>query len=138
MPEHDDDGDVGDEPDEIDSGTAGAIDSEIDDDDDDDLPPTEPEPVVLPIEEVLDLHSFAPRDILSVVEEYLREARALGLTEVRLIHGRGVGIQRRLIRKSLAKNEAVIAFGDAPPHLGGWGATLVRLASLPPPRDPSR
>ena len=97
-------------------------------------PPREPDPVVIAIEEVLDLHSFAPRDVLSVVEEYLREARALGLPEVRLIHGRGTGMQRRMIRKHLASHEGVLAYGDAPAHLGGWGATLVRLAEPRKPR----
>ncbi|MBI1846635.1 MAG: Smr/MutS family protein [Candidatus Rokubacteria bacterium] len=85
------------------------------------------EPVRIPIEDALDLHAFAPRDIRGVVEEYLREARARGFSEVRLIHGRGIGAQRASVRAVLERHPAVLAFADAPPERGGWGATLVRL-----------
>ncbi len=85
------------------------------------------EPVRLPIEEVLDLHSFAPKEIPSVVEEYLEQCRQAGLSEVRLIHGRGIGAQRAVVRRLLTKHPDVVSFTDAPPQAGGWGATLVRL-----------
>ncbi len=87
----------------------------------------EDEPVPLPIEDALDLHAFAPRDVASVVEEYLEAAHARGFREVRLIHGRGTGTQRRVVRAVLARHPLVAGFADAPPERGGWGATVVRL-----------
>jgi DNA-nicking Smr family endonuclease len=80
---------------------------------------------VVPVTGELDLHNFAPRDIPSVVEEYVRACREQGLLSLRLVHGRG---QRAVVRRVLARLDGVIAFDDAPPLLGGWGATLVRLA----------
>lgn len=88
-------------------------------------------PVPVPIEEVLDLHPFHPRDIPSVVEEYLREAAARGFQQVRLIHGRGRGFQRQVVQELLARHPLVLRFGDAPPERGGWGATLVWLKPTP-------
>ena len=85
------------------------------------------EPVVLPIEDSLDLHTFAPRDVASVVEEYLIEAAARGFHEVRVIHGRGIGVQREIVRAVLSRHPLVESFADAPPERGGWGATVVRL-----------
>jgi DNA-nicking Smr family endonuclease len=85
------------------------------------------EPVVLPIGDVLDLHSFKPQDIPSVVEEYLGECRRSGILQVRLIHGKGAGVQRAIIRSLVDKNPSVISFKDAPAEAGGWGATIVRL-----------
>lgn len=87
-----------------------------------------PEEVVLPIEDRLDLHAFAPRDVRSVVEAYLDEARSAGFREVRLIHGRGVGVQREIVRSLLGRRDDVAEFFDAPPERGGWGATIVRFA----------
>lgn len=84
-------------------------------------------PVVLPIEDAIDLHAFAPRDVPSVVAEYLDAAGAAGFDEVRLIHGRGIGVQRAAVRRVLAAHRAVAAYGDAPPERGGRGATVVRL-----------
>ena len=82
----------------------------------------------LPITEELDLHAFAPRDVPSVVEEYLRACREEGLTLVRVVHGRGRGVQRAEVRRVLQRMTAEVeSFGDAPPASGGWGATLVRL-----------
>ncbi len=83
------------------------------------------EPVVVPIEDSLDLHAFAPQDIPSVVDEYLRAARQRGLKEVRLIHGRGQGVQRGIVQSLLAGHELVKRFFDAPAERGGWGATIV-------------
>ena len=87
----------------------------------------EPDPVSLPIEDSLDLHSFAPRAVRPVVEEYLKEAAARGFSEVRLIHGRGIGVQRASVQGLLAGHPLVERFFDAPPERGGWGATVVVL-----------
>jgi DNA-nicking Smr family endonuclease len=87
------------------------------------------EPVPIPIEDALDLHAFAPADVRSVVDEYLREAHARGLDEVRLIHGRGIGVQRASVQSLLRTHPLVAGFADAPPERGGWGATIVRLRS---------
>jgi DNA-nicking Smr family endonuclease len=87
----------------------------------------EPDPVSLPIEDSLDLHSFAPKDVRPVVEEYLKEAAARGFREVRLIHGRGIGVQRSSVQGLLAGHPQVERFFDAPPERGGWGATVVVL-----------
>lgn len=85
------------------------------------------EPVVLEIEDSIDLHGFQPRDIPSVAEEYLWEASAAGFVEVRLIHGRGKGVQRARVRSVLEAHPAVVDYRDAPATRGGWGATVVRL-----------
>jgi DNA-nicking Smr family endonuclease len=80
----------------------------------------------VPIEDSLDLHAFQPRDIPSVVEEYVRAAHEAGLREVRLIHGRGTGVQRGIVQAALEKHPLVTAFHDAPEsHLGATVATLV-------------
>jgi DNA-nicking Smr family endonuclease len=91
-------------------------------------------PIRIPIEDVLDLHPFAPRDVRSVVEEYLEQAHARGFSEVRLIHGRGIGAQRASVRALLARHPLVIGFADAPAERGGWGATVVRLRTDGPGR----
>jgi len=88
------------------------------------------EPVSLPIEDSLDLHSFAPKDVRPVVEEYLKEAAARGFREVRLIHGRGIGVQRASVQGLLAGHPLVARFFDAPPGRGGWGATVVVLKTV--------
>ncbi len=93
------------------------------DDPDDETPPDE-DPVVLPIEDHIDLHPFAPRDIPSVVEEYVWQCHEEGLREVRIIHGRGKGVQRRIVQSALEKNPLVESCHDAPPERGGWGATV--------------
>ncbi len=85
------------------------------------------EPVVLPVEDALDLHPFAPRDIPSVVESYLESAAKAGFREVRLVHGRGKGVQRDRVRGVLARNPRVESYAQAPPERGGWGATIVWL-----------
>ena len=85
------------------------------------------DPIHVPIEDALDLHSFGPRDVASVVEEYLRAAHERGFREVRIIHGRGIGVQRSIVRAVLSRHLLVISFADAPPARGGWGATIVRL-----------
>ena len=85
------------------------------------------EPVVLPVEDSIDLHPFAPKDIPSVVEEYLEQCRQAGLKEVRIIHGRGIGIQRNIVRSILQRHPLVLSFQDAPAEAGGWGAAFVLL-----------
>jgi DNA-nicking Smr family endonuclease len=87
------------------------------------------EPVVLPIEDSIDLHAFRPKDVSSVVEEYLEQCGQAGLTEVRIVHGRGTGVQRNIVRSILRKHPRVLSFQDAPAEAGGWGATLVVLRS---------
>ena len=87
------------------------------------------DPVVLPIEESIDLHGFRPGEILEVVDAYLDAAREAGFREVRLIHGRGRGVQRARVQQLLARDPRVLGFHDAPPGRGGWGATLVELAA---------
>jgi Smr domain len=88
-------------------------------------------PIVIPIEDSLDLHPFAPQDIPSVVEEYIEQCSQAGIYEIRLIHGRGKGIQRRIIRSLLEKHPQVLFFKDALPELGGWGATVAVLKHGP-------
>ena len=85
------------------------------------------DPVIVPIEDALDLHPFAPRDVPSVVESYLESAAGAGFREVRLVHGRGTGFQRRRVRAVLEGHPLVAGFRDAPPERGGWGATVVVL-----------
>ena len=85
------------------------------------------DPVILPIEDSIDLHTFAPRDIPDVVESYLEAAHEEGLEEVRIIHGRGKGVQKERVRHVLEKSDLVERFEEATPDRGGWGATVVRL-----------
>lgn len=85
------------------------------------------EPVEIPPQDSLDLHPFQPKDIPSVVEEYLEQCKQAGLTEVRLIHGKGKGVQRNIVRSILSKHPVVSSFHDGPPEAGGWGATIVVL-----------
>jgi dsDNA-specific endonuclease/ATPase MutS2 len=100
---------------------------ETEPDDDDARPPGPDDVVVVEIEDSIDLHTFAPRDVPSVVEEYLFEAQRLGFEEVRVIHGRGKGVQRAVVQRVLAGHPAVASFADAPATRGGWGATVVQL-----------
>ena len=86
-----------------------------------------PEPVTLEITDVFDLHSIPPRDVKRVVVEYLQQARQKGFTRVRIIHGKGVGVQRELVRAVLAATPFVRDFSDAPPEAGGWGVTVAHL-----------
>ena len=94
---------------------------------DDELEDGPPEPVAIPITDTLDLHPFRPADVRDVALEYLSEAHARGFRQVRLIHGRGIGVQRELIRALLETHELVKAFHDADGSGGGWGATVVLL-----------
>lgn len=83
------------------------------------------EPIEVPITEILDLHPFRPQEVASVVREYLDAAHELGLKRLRIIHGRGRGVQRNTVRTLLERDSRVVAFGDAPLEAGGWGATWV-------------
>lgn len=85
------------------------------------------DPIVIPIADHLDLHPFRPKDIPSVVEEYLEQCKDAGFSEVRLIHGKGKGVQRNIVRSLLSKLPAVLSFHDGPLEAGGWGATVVIL-----------
>jgi DNA-nicking Smr family endonuclease len=90
--------------------------------------PEDPDaPVVLPIEDSIDLHAFAPKDVSSVVESYLEAAREAGFREVRIIHGRGKGVQKERVRQVLGHSEHVEHVEEATPDRGGFGATVVRL-----------
>ncbi|MBI4523785.1 MAG: Smr/MutS family protein [Deltaproteobacteria bacterium] len=90
-----------------------------------------PEPVIVPIEDSIDLHAFSPKDIPSVIEEYIDQCRRAGIYEIRIIHGRGKGVQRQITRSILRKHLAVLSFTDAAPESGGWGATVVQLKEKP-------
>jgi dsDNA-specific endonuclease/ATPase MutS2 len=100
-------------------------------DDRDDADPAGPEPgldpVPLAIGDVLDLHSFPPREVPDLVRDWLDAAYEAGYRELRIIHGRGVGVQRRTVRTLLERDPRVVGFSDAPPTAGGWGATVVEL-----------
>ena len=85
------------------------------------------DPVEIPITTVFDLHSFQPRDVANAVEAYLVEAHRLGFSAVRIVHGRGIGVQRETVRRILAATPFVTAYRDAPAEAGGWGATIVDL-----------
>ena len=85
------------------------------------------EPIRIPITDVFDLHTVPPRDVKPIVEEYLQEANRLGFKALRIIHGRGIGVQREMVRSILAATPFVESFSDAPLEAGGWGATLVTL-----------
>jgi dsDNA-specific endonuclease/ATPase MutS2 len=86
-----------------------------------------PEPVEIEITDVFDLHTIRPREVKMVVEEYLRLAHEKGFRSVRIIHGKGIGVQREMVRSVLEKTPFVADWTDAPPNAGSWGATIVRF-----------
>lgn len=88
-----------------------------------------PEPVELEITDVFDLHTIPPKQTKAVIEEYLQQAQQRSFRYVRIIHGKGIGVQREITRKVLERSPFVIRFSDAPPEAGGWGATVVELQS---------
>lgn len=90
-------------------------------------PAPDPEIVELEITDVLDLHSFPPREVKDVVRDYLDAAWDKGLRRLRIIHGRGIGVQRRTVRSLLERDPRVRGYGDAPATAGGWGATWVEM-----------
>lgn len=81
----------------------------------------------LPITDVLDLHSFRPAEVPDLVRDYLDAAYDKGLRHLRIVHGKGIGVQRQTVRTLLERDPRVEAFGDAPLEAGSWGATWVRL-----------
>lgn len=93
-----------------------------------------PEGVRIEITDIIDLHTISPREVRKVVEEYLIEARRAGFRSVRIIHGKGKGLQRDLVRSILNRTPFVTDWMDAPPDAGGWGATIAHLS----PEEPTR
>lgn len=93
----------------------------------DEDPPKGNEVAELPMDGVLDLHTFSPRDVPDLVPTWLDACQAHGLTELRIIHGKGQGVLRRTVHAILARRSDVLEFRLAPAERGGWGATLVRL-----------
>jgi dsDNA-specific endonuclease/ATPase MutS2 len=93
------------------------------------LAPNNPFPdiVVIEFQDVIDLHSIPPRQVCAVVEDYLEEAHLRGARWVRIIHGKGIGVQREMVRSTLSRTPCVVDFRDAPAAAGGWGATVVTL-----------
>jgi hypothetical protein len=98
-------------------------------DDGESLDPNDPFPdvVIIPFQDFLDLHSIPPSQVRDVVEDYIEEANRRGVRLVRIIHGKGIGVQREMVRSILSRSDLVLEFGDAPPEFGGWGATVARL-----------
>src|SRR5881396_1466112 len=90
------------------------------------------EPIELPIDGVLDLHSFRPREIKDLVRDYLAECQQRGILRVRIIHGKGIGNLRRTVHSILDKHPKVISYVLASEPFGGWGATIVTLRAATP------
>ena len=112
-------------PSSSESGDDAVDRSEVAEEDED---PVDPElPVEIPVEDFIDLHPFPPRDVPDVVDAYLEVAVEKGFNEVRLIHGRGIGVQRDRVQKLLARHPLISGFHDAPADRGGWGATIAYL-----------
>jgi DNA-nicking Smr family endonuclease len=89
----------------------------------------------IPIEEWIDLHTFLPKEIPSLLEEYLFECQKKAFKEVRIIHGKGKGVQRNIVRSVLEKSPLVESFKEAPPEAGSWGATIAVLKKGEPALD---
>jgi dsDNA-specific endonuclease/ATPase MutS2 len=104
-------------------------DTDLEQHDDDDVDPFNPfpEPVRIEITDVIDLHTIDPKDVKRVIEEYLEQVHRAGFESVRIIHGKGIGVQREMVRSVLARTPFVDTWSDAPPDAGGLGATIVRL-----------
>ncbi|MFH1117402.1 MAG: Smr/MutS family protein [Pseudomonadota bacterium] len=91
----------------------------------------ENDPIEIPIDGVLDLHTFSPREVGTLLEDYIGECLARNIHDLRIIHGKGKGILRDRVKSILARHSRVGSFGDAPLEAGGWGATVVRLRKDP-------
>ncbi len=85
------------------------------------------EPIVYGISDVRDLHTFPPKEVKELVRDYLDLAYEKGLRDLRIIHGKGRGVQRRMVRAILERDPRVVEFGDPPGEAGGWGATRVKM-----------
>jgi DNA-nicking Smr family endonuclease len=85
------------------------------------------EPIIMPIEDVLDLHTFKPGDVPNLLDDYFTACAASGIFSVRVIHGKGSGMLKKRVQGILTKHPMVQSFQDAPANAGGWGATLVEL-----------
>lgn len=94
------------------------------------------DPVRIPIEDVIDLHTFRPQDLAALIEDYIEACLQAGFSSVRIIHGKGRGIQKQRVHGLLRRNPHVLAFHDAPLDAGGWGATVVALATGPISKSP--
>ena len=88
------------------------------------------QPVKIDIEDVLDLHTFKPSDVPDLLEDYIIECIKAGIFSLRIIHGKGKGVQKKRVQKLLKINPKVKSFQDAPPEAGGWGATIVELKKI--------
>ncbi len=93
------------------------------------------EPIELPIDGVLDLHTFKPREVKELVLDYLDECRKRGILRVRIIHGKGIGNLRRTVHAILAKHPGVLEYSLANEHFGGWGATIAHLKPATQPGE---
>lgn len=93
----------------------------------DDLENPFPEPVELEITDSIDLHAFSPKEVKAVVKVYLEEARKKGFRIVRIVHGKGIGVQREMVRKILSETDFVKSFKSGDEFSGGWGATVVKF-----------
>ena len=85
------------------------------------------DPIELPIDGTLDLHTFRPKELPDLLEDYLEACQQSGILSVRIIHGKGAGVLKKRVQSLLKKQHRVASFTDAPPVAGGWGATLVQL-----------
>jgi len=105
---------------------------------DDSLDPKNPFPDVLTMEfkDVINLHSIPPRQVRAVVEDYIEEAHRRGVSCLRIIHGKGIGVQREIVRSILQRASYVVDFRDAPAEAGAWGATVVTLRVDDAPSKP--
>lgn len=91
-----------------------------------------PDIVKLPLEDVLDLHTFSPKEVKMLVKEYLQDAYEAGFPEVRIIHGKGIGVQREIVRAGATRDPHVQSVNQASEGAGGWGATIIRFRKKEP------
>jgi dsDNA-specific endonuclease/ATPase MutS2 len=91
----------------------------------------EDEIIQYPIEGSIDLHTFRPNEVKDLLNDYLEAACDKGLDEVRIIHGKGIGVQRQIVHAVLQNHPLVVSFREAGPEAGGWGATIALLKKAP-------